>query len=1097
MANDVRTTRSAMRGLFIPDDRIVWYESQSTWTEAGPRPGIPTAGVPSNITVEASGSVTEQADYRLTITKAGLPSRTDEGCRFYFLKNETTPRYGWNPPHTPSGWEVLTWSTSSTTDIDAVDAVSMPDGTVVLVYADTTGGRIMSRKLSASGVWSTPSSVSGTRGSYGQGVALCKLPTGRLLLFYWDNRQGPGDFAQIVTEYSDDGDNWFVASNGALVDPPPLRSSGSGVPHYDKPGQLRACYLNGQILLVASMRVANDDVSPGCRNVLIQYASRDVGASFTTIYEGDPLVADQLLGAQYDCEVVDGRILVTWASVTGSAPPVRCLLSSPYESIGDADISSISSDFGCALTVSASTSGVRISEADCALAVDGDGIAYVYATAYSENCEAVVARSVDGGDTWETIGRSSTLAFEAGPWWNSKSATDYPTRTCAVAHRGQVLLFHGFESSSASARTGSLAVAYLGGWSSWTTPPFDELQLMKDRANWDLTWYGTVAPDLAGWTATGPGTGTLGSTGLVITTAIQRRTYQQTITGSVSSGLGFRVALSVSTGGTASEAVRVSAICADGSTDVEVVIRVGTAGIDVYDGISTTLIGTIALDCTLVVEIVGFCCPPTSGSSRIYARQKNSTSPQTWQTVGAQLTDGGATARSTNVFSFGHSILTTATSTWTEAHVSGGNYVGAPYESGTGGQSELLGRPLPTTPVYLDDGVYVRGIWGPGFTDDYFEILPAYDYSLSRLDPIESPSPRQTWRSQTDLDDVDLAYTLQSQSASDAPGLRGPLLGVVVMGANWSVGKIEGRNSAGTWSDVADFNASEGLSQLYYACEGSTVKPNSSSGNNPFFKTNELAGSRIYLGAGCVRKIRSNTAGRWSTGGGQQAVIVLDEVDGSEPATGTSASIVPLNFAIVVATAATQGYRGLRLYIEGGQDTYEGYFEIGVLAFGHVEVFADEYSWDRSVETQTSTERAVARDGTDRVRVMAPPFRVVRVAWQSPVDTTMIHSSSEPEPDFITASEAIGAAAVASVGSTPYQVEGVLRMTDSGRIPVGYLSKIPFGGSSAPSQIQILNRRDHLVWGRLLGAVSLDTQMGEELASEMVRMSQIEIEELT
>lgn len=1092
MASDVRTSRSAMRGLFVPDDRSEFHESQSTWTEAGPRPGVPVAGVPSNLVVEASGTVVDEADYRITVSKAGFPSRSDEGCRFTFLKDSTTPRYGWNPPHVSLGWEVLSWSTSSSTDIQALDAVSLPDGRLLLVYATGNGDTINGRILAFDGTWGSPFAIATTEGAYGQGVALCLLPTGRILCFFWDGRGGPGQDAQVILSYSDDASTWAQASNGVLIDPPALNTSGAGRLHYEKLGQLRACYHNGQILLLASMVVADTDVSPGVRDVLIQYASRDVGASFTTIYEGVPTEVSTSLGGQFDCEVVDGRVLITWASVTGSGPPYSATLSSPYESFDDADKVSVSVDFGCSDVTSAAVSGGEIASADCALCIGDDGIAYVFATAYSEAQEAVVSRSVDGGEAWETIGRSSTLSFDAGPWWNSQSVTDYPTRTCAVGHRGQVLVFHGFESTSA-VRSLSLAVAYLGGYSSMTTPQFDDLNTLKARGAYDLTWYATVAPASAGWTALGPGTDTLGASGLAVATTGALRSFYQDITGTVAQGMIFRAALSVSLGGTGSEIVRAGCILADGASDYEIVCRVGTTQVAIYDGIAGTLEGTVVVDGTAGVEIVVYASPTTS---YVYVREKSRTSPATWTAVTVTLTNGGATARTTNRFFWGHGAGSTGTSVWTEAHCSGAALVGAALTSGEGSQDGLAGRPLPLSPIYIDDLVYVRARSGPGYNGDYFDTTPDYDYPVSRLDPIGTPSPRLTWRSQNDSDDVYLAYTLQGTLSTDESGMRGPLLGLVVLGANWDAGEIQGRNSAGTWSTIYEIDASEGLGPIHFSCQGATVRPNSSSGTNPFFKTNELQGATLSMGSGIFRKIRSNSGGRWSTGGGQQAVIILDEVDGTEPATGTTGAVHPKDFAVVVAQSATQGYRGLRLWIEGGQGTADGYFEIGTLAWGHVEIFADEYAWDRTQQTETSIERAVATDRTDRVRVMAPPIRVARISWSNPVNTTTLHSQSEPEPDYLTGSSISGAAAVASVGATPYQVEGLVSLTDSGRIPVAYLPRLPFGGATSNLQVQLLNRRDQFIWGRLLGGVSLETAMGQELDDEMVRISQIEIEEL-
>lgn len=1096
MATDVRSSRSAMRGLFICDDRLVFWESLSTLTQAGPRPGLAvTSLLPSNLTLEFTGSCAEEREYGITVRKAGLPSRTDEGCRVE-LAVGGLGNMGWNTPTASAGWDVLHWSANSFNDVVALDAVSLPDGKVLMMTAREDGDTIERWVRDVDGTWRSPTTEATTEGAYGQGVALLVLPTGRVLCFFWDGRSGPGDIAQIVCEYSDDeGRNtWLTASRGVLNSPPTLNTAGAGRLHYDQLGQLRACYHNGQILLLASMRVADDDVSPGCRNVVIQYASRDGGASFSKIYEGDPQTVSVLLGSQFDCDVTDGRIVVTWASVTGAAPPYSAILTSPFESLADAETQVVSADFGCADVGSAATSGGQITSADCTMCVADDGIVYVYFTAYSDDQEAIACRSVDGGATWETLGRSSTLSDDAGPWWNAHSATNYPTRTCAVAHQGQVLLFHGFESDSASARAGSVAVAYLGGWCTFTFPFFGNVITMKDRSGWDLTWFATVRPDLAGWTAVGTGTVLIDGDGLRIQTTAATKSYSQVISGTIEQGMNARAALSVATGGTGSAQVRVGCILADGSSDYELECRVGTTQVAIYDAISNTLEGTVVADCTAGVEIVCSSEYDATNGIRFYVwvRGKNRLSPSDWDRVNFTATDGGATARTTNRFYWGHGAISTADSTWTEAHCTGGDYTAGTLQTF---DSDLSGRPLPAVPVFLDDGLYIRGRGGPGFTAEEWAVEPSYDYPVGHIDPIEFPSPRNSWRSQNDTDDVYLTYNWGTMASYES-GMRSPLLGLLVLGANWDSGEIQGMNSAGAWSTIYEIDASEGLGPIHFSCQWGTVRPNSSSGTNPFFKTNELAGCTLSMGGGIFRKIRSNSGGRWSTGGGQQAVIILDDADGSEPATGTTGAIHPKDFMVVVAQSATQGYRALRLWIEGGQGTADGFFEIGTLAWGHVEVFGDEYSWDRTVETQPSIDRSVASDGTDRVRVLAPPVRIARVAWPNPVNTTPLYSSDEPEPDFLTGSSLPGAAAVASIGATAYQVEALVSLTDSGRIPVAYVPKLPFGGATSNLQVQLLNRRDQFIWGRFLGGATLETSMGEELDNEMVRASQIEIEEL-
>lgn len=1078
MAVDRRSERSALRGLLVPDTGLSFDAGQSTLTQAGPRAGLPIPDRRTTTALVATGDQTFPLGVEI---ESGGAIDAGLALSGRWLLDRDGDSYGWDQPSVISSWE-LVWDNNG---LDSPDdfrpqAVYAVDGDTLLIASSSKGpdpGTMKVHRKTFGGSWDVEFSTSTINDTSVKGSIRCAfvgLPSGRVLLFYSN-----GDI-DINCIYTDDGGISWSDDPAQVYPEIQYTAETNGGAGYSEVLSLCGAYLDGNVVLFVGVRRANTDFGSGKnRDGFIQLASSDLGQNFTEITTTDWFTSTPpsfTTGAGGTCAVTkNGTILFAWVSGTSSPCHARIVsLSSAFQPFTEQPDAELTDAIDAGLTQSAPVSGDQMNDWDCTVVVAENGVCWAYLRDLQKVCPFL---SEDHGVTWTHTSDTGNLALtpDIGHLYRAESVDSYPRELRACAWRNGVALVHSWSSDSSSFGDVAFGIAYLGGHRSVAMtgdPP--------DREIWQHSWVPFDAPENVGWTDVGGGTSTLTSSGLEITTAGSTRHYTRTVDGS---RIAVRATVAVASGTVASRNVFIKVDSDVGGTYSECEVRIGTTSIAVYDSLTGLQVGsTYSIDATVPTEVWIVCA---GAATRVWAGTQTPGGPQLLGAVLAQTSLSTATGTPGSSVSWGHGVLSTASSTWYDLFVSADDadlFVSA--------NSNVPGAPLSSHSVYVSDGVSIRAEGGPAWDGDTWTITPRYAFGIDRVDPVESPSPRRGWRSTTDADDCYLAF-------SDGGAERhwaGLLLGFGFFGANFSIGEIQTRSPAGTWSTLCDFSSSQpGLIQLAYTRKGATIVPASSTGGNPQLRLDELKGASIYLASGVVRRIVSNSAGKWSTASGFQRPVITIDLDGLDEFTAASgtASIVPKDFVVITRAPATE-IRGVRVYIEG-QDTAEGWFELGTLVCGHIEVFGDDYSWGRVEDVEPAVERTRLRGGTTRTRVLAPPARRVTFNWAEGVDASRVEGE-EPDPDYLTSSSTASSPTVATIGSTPYQIAGLISYLDSGVVPVVYLPSIPLGSTGVDTHT--LNRRDQILLAQVPSPVSLESVQGEEGEDEVWRVAQIELEEV-
>ena len=1119
---DLTAARPVRQGILTMDPRItpdsLWVAESTSMSQAGPQPGVPEPQRATRAVLTSSGTQAASTGLRILAH--------DTGSVWRGSADATTKYRGWNPPSVLTGWEAVRYlDGSSLSEISAnyPHACTMADGRVVVVYqtyqtTPSTQDVIQcSTRTPDTGAWVAATEVEAQGAVYSTGrkghPTVCVLPDGRLLCCYLV--EPSTDSVQVRTAYSDDsGATWTTASKAALsggVIPYQVSGTPRTVGVVSEFTRMRMAYKDGQILLIICARESDTDPAAAtastvqCRDVLRQYASYDLGLSFQEIAIGATNLPGYT-GRYADICVSGGYFWISYVACYDTAgvsdAHTRVIkLGSAGQRFDRSETTFVWTGVTGTITTFAGAVNTvrRLTGGDGAIVGADDGIVYILDRQPATN-RCYVTQTADQGRTWETMGYpgANTVLDVYATWWaNFIGLNHYPADFCATWQRGRALALHSWVAATGN-EDNSIGCAYLGGYTTVTNPHAMGVGLAAPVATVDSTWLPFERPGDAQYTAAGAGTDSLTGGALRVTTAANNRNFNLDFSayGGIASGFIVRGSLTIVTGGslTANEhAVQIR--MADGVSDYDVVLRFATTGVRAYDNNaaatldSTTI--TLTAGCDFLIFFGG------GGRFRSWVRVRTLSEDGDW-TIGpvGTATNDSATPNATHLLSWGSLATCTASADWYEVHLTGnaGSTFPAIAEAaqGTINPTDLYPRRWWPDPVYVDGGTSIALRGGPAFPGDSWSIDTRYLYSTDRMFPSVYASPLVGWRSLADSVDMYIALDLDTGlTANSYPECD--TIGMLIMGANWRLGELQGY-TGGAWSTIGAIDAASGLTGAKFQSLdatrlGNTLRPSSSASNKPWFDLDELVGWTVDMAGTTKRRIIGNSAGAWdSTSSGQRPTIIMEGVEAGDPAA-PSIRLYPPDF-VHTFNLLGANYSGYRLKITS-QATVDGYYTIGSFLLGPVLFHGYENAWGSSVELEDLTEGDERADGTLSTRSMGKPRRVFEFGWDE-VDQTR-SSTAAAAPDYYNASSTAGALPLASPSSTVRAMVGLYRRLLGRHTLACALRRVPVG--STGDDVKTINRWEEFVYGRITSPLRVANVLGQTGTDEAVRLSSVTLTE--
>ena len=1103
-----------LRGLLIPDPRLTYadaYSSASVVTQQGPIPGVPVALNESEMVLEASGTQAAATTLHVLARTGGHP-RPDGGTFCWRYSTDAATDYrGWEPPTTISAFDALNYTTTANQWSEPFIMRRASDGLLAACLKSRRYIRAWTKGV-ASTTW-TERTVYDTGANVTNTASPCllQLPGGRILLFHWQEISATQN--QVRMHYSDDsGVTWTMGQAACLLTP--LTTSTY------TPGKLRCGYLNGEILLVASVL---DTSTAQSRDRLVQYASDDLGASFSqvSITAAYTAAADYNSRAYAEVTVVGGRFLVTYLrtrdSAFGTRVPYRKFLGQAFESLASA-AEDIAVQTGNPMQWGTISGTNYFSGGELATWLDEDGVLWMAGDDFVDTHPFYCQRSTDGGVTWAMVGSGSAAGFGAA-WWNGRDAATHPTAITGCSHQGRAVVLHTFAANPGTADA-SLCAVYLGGYTSVTLPGLTgEAVSVKQRASWERTWLPYDEPDNMGgiWNRTvgGAPTITLDAGSLrYVGGAGDSVSYTTAAApaGSIAEGVMVLIDGLCATSSAGGGAF-VNAVVGDGADGYSVramfskqklVLRDLHAAADIVSVSDAAAIAAGEFGIQVLLQVYNPAGGGAGNTGRCKAWYRSAVpgtdSDRKWTELGSSATLQTAAVASSVVWGVVNGVTTDAR--FRVQCFTSDNYAGDPLYNFVNPTS-LLGRTFSNSPQFVDDGLRIRMVEGPAFTGDEATITTDYEYPIRNIFSEVSPSPAQPWRSVDTAADVfiRLDYDLTINQNTQ---LLGSSVGIYLGDINFEYCELQAATAGGIFNTIATLSSKAGQVAMGFARHGdeltySATFPGTSGARWYTYQT--LRNSHVKLtrtgeqGGSVVRKILHNSEGAWQAASTTKtARLLLEGVLTTDP-TGDAATdtceIWSKDLLFIIND--TTPYISFRLRIPT-QTTYEGYFQMGTLVMGHVAWLGQRYSRGRILGTDPNTQLTTNRNGSRRAVNNGPVRRSVQFGWVEGVDTSTICTDpGPPAPNYITAYTS--GPPVAAPADVPYKMPGLADALQGSLTPVVYISHYIKTAAAGTDTTQV--NRNEFLYARLTSGVQVENILGAEWSSpgEVLTVASVTLEE--
>ena len=1058
---------SRYQGILIPDGRFSadnlteddHASAPSSYTQAGPKPGVPEAQQSTRMVLQTSGSQSALGCIEIESIRAGHPGLERAG--FIWSDDEAeTDKFGWDGPQLLSGWDTLFWSDDSTEKSARPDIARLNSGKLLALGLQDKTSFAQTVKIydpdAASNNWSTAGTITLDTSSEQKGPALCVLPSDRVLAFIASG-------AQVDVYFSDDdGANWAAYSFRCLDD---------AVGNADI-REMRAAYSNGEVLLLVQF------TDGAGKDNLAQYASDDLGGMFIQV-EDDWVSSESEEVLAISLTEIEGAFLFAYHSdpAAGANKYISRRVSSAFDRLEAAEKVEI-------------RNGMVTLAPACSIYRDDTGVVFALVSRDVSDDDLHAVRSDDGGLTWEEF---SEAAFFSG-----SSSDAHLISFAAESVAGRTVVLTRWDADTSNEDPQSLGVIYLGGSSTHSAPAKDgavdfvDTDYVSFNKNTSSAAGGgaylpIVAPRDVGWTDTGVGTDDLVDSHLEITTAANQRYFSRTLSsGNEEERLFAEFSVRVESGGSVStqDVAFVARIGDTATFDYEIAINLKTSGFALYDRNSSSQIGsTVSIDITKTLNIR---IAMDKGNVKTwYARPDHY---REWtEGPGGAVSNGGSGGNS--LVLFGHAATASATSSWAMVGYCFWPGRWSPISSGFADvwstPDDLHPRSYSVSPTGVFDGVRIGAVSGPTRHNEQWFIEADYDYPAEHLLPATNANPRAAWRSTNELENI-FAWDISGLANAH---VENPCFGVVLLGINFKTAVLE-RKTGGVWTTVCTINAAEGFESLRFARDGGAVYPETGGSAHKagrYIQYQELEGGTFVDSTNAkYRKIGNNSEGAWTDEGAKYPTVWIDGADDSEATSGDCEIWAP-NAAGIAHSLPDPDQRYWRLRIPA-QTTADGYFEIGQMLIGPIAIFGTQYGRGRQVVTRHNSEIFTLDNGTTRARSQGPVSREIEFAWVDGIDQSQINKT-DPVPDFVAGSVAGGG--IASVKDSIYLMRGLIARQKGPVSPVVYFSRI-----AADSTDDQTNNPREFIYGRIISDHSRQNILGDEEKTDVDRLGTITIQEI-
>ena len=1112
MGND--KSRSHYQGLLIEDPRVAQWTSETTASEAGPRPGVPHPLNRTGMTLQASGTQSADLDIRVRTQTGGFAE--PDGAGFVWRLDGDPAWRGLDVPGTISHFEQMRF-----TDLSAPvkwywspHVVTLPDQTLVCAFYERDDSQALPFAVGIGrkprgGSWSfsriNEGSIEPTVKRAEPNPCLVVLPSGRLLCFNIIE-DVVREEAQVRMWFSDDdGVTWAIGMDNVLDRPVDITTGPEGY----EVRRLRLAHGAGQILCLLHI-VSNDPARPA-QDVLRQYASSDEGNSFTFVEEWDGVTFNA--GGFQDVVFAGEAFVVANAerlpTQFGNLAVRR--LGNAYQPLSS--MSRVIPSFVPAISnvpYSLGAADPRMTDGDLAITSAPDGALYIvgratesgHYTTVNFNGTCFTLRSDDFGASWSPIGQYDGFDDPLlGTWFNSNSVQTVPFNLAVSWSEGRLAVLHN-QRALPGVIAGVpdepiLSVSYLGGPSTVTLPGYQRFETASRRVNFEDVWLPLNEPQAtttqwtSGWNPLGFGMASLDQ-GFLSLTGMPIKGYRVeglAASHTIEEGVIWAASLELVSGGSpAVNELAVVTTLADINRTFSLSVRITSNEIHFIDQASGATVATLPIVTSDGVDIL---LGMSQGNFTCWARIRSQSSDRVWNSAQGVVSDSGPTGGVSSL-EWGKLAMGLAEAKFYTFQMVTGPGCGLQLAGGQLNPNELMPHPYSAVGgTYCTDGVMVRATSGTTIRSDEYSIKTRYDYAIEN---IFNPNPRKVWRS-TDLEDEVIAWRVSEHGNAS---LQSDVVGLALYNCNFPSAILQGYDaSSSSWVTLAPINFYNGASALGFERSGDTVSPAGLSVNNPLFYAGELEGALFSFGSSAGRKVVSHLTGKWASSANTRELnVVLDGVDDSEPGSGGN-GVISTQSGVWIIHLQGSKYQGFRLQMSPPSVSTpamaDDYFEIGRLVFGPVVIHGDQTSWGRTIETSTGTELQEARDRTTRSRKVAPTRRIIEYGWTDGVDTSKSSSPAfDADPDFVSVAGAGSSEPVAFKDISPWDFEGTFHLLSGPHNQVVYLPRVT---TQELDTYEALTRRNQHALCRITSPVNLETVQGEENESEVVRVASVTLTE--